>query len=123
MIVILHWTPARSIGVMVRVRLNLLVSQLSLTHRGEPKESFFVRLYDPVGSLSLESPSIAVVSIEASEGTVDENQLPVVDAGSDQTVDAETTVNLQGLSHGCRQYRADLSLGASVRSNSVNYSG
>jgi choice-of-anchor B domain-containing protein len=64
--------------------------------RGEPKESFFVRLYDPVGSLSLESPSIAVVSIEASEGTVDENQLPVVDAGSDQTVDAETTVNLQG---------------------------
>jgi hypothetical protein len=65
--------------------------------RGEPKESFFVRLYDPVGSLSLESPSIAVVSIEASEGTVDENQLPVVDAGSDQTVDAETTVNLQGL--------------------------
>jgi len=37
-----------------------------------------------------------VVSIEASEGTVDENQLPVVDAGSDQTVDAETTVNLQG---------------------------
>lgn len=64
--------------------------------RGESKESFFVRLYDPVGSLSLESPSIAVVSIEASEGTVDENQLPVVDAGSDQTVDAETTVNLQG---------------------------
>ena len=64
--------------------------------RGEPKESFFVRLYDPVGSLSLESPSIAVVSIEASEGTVDENQLPVVDAGSDQTVDAETTVSLQG---------------------------
>ena len=64
--------------------------------RGEPKESFFVRLYDPVGSLSLESPSIVVVSIEASEGTVDENQLPVVDAGSDQTVDAETTVSLQG---------------------------
>ena len=64
--------------------------------RGEPKESFFVRLYDPAGSMSLESPSIAVVSVEASEGTVDENQLPVVDAGSDQTVDAETTVSLQG---------------------------
>ncbi|HIG67854.1 MAG TPA: choice-of-anchor B family protein [Porticoccaceae bacterium] len=65
---------------------------------GEPKESFFIRLHDPVGSLSLASPSIAIISIEVSEGVVqpEENEAPVVDAGADMTVNTSTTVNLQG---------------------------
>ena len=42
--------------------------------RGEPKESFFVRLHEPTGSLSLQSPSIAVVSIQASSGTDEESR-------------------------------------------------
>ncbi|MCS5595145.1 MAG: choice-of-anchor B family protein [Porticoccaceae bacterium] len=65
---------------------------------GEPKESFFIRLHDPVGSLSLASPSIAIISIEVSEDVVqpEENEAPVVDAGADMTVNTSTTVNLQG---------------------------
>ena len=65
---------------------------------GEPKESFFIRLYDPVGSLSLTSPSIAIISIEVSEGVVQpgENEAPVVDAGADMTVNTSSAVNLQG---------------------------
>jgi len=66
--------------------------------KGEPKESFFIRLHDPVGSLSLTSPSIAIISIKVSEDVVQpgENEAPVVDAGADNTVNTSTTVNLQG---------------------------
>jgi hypothetical protein len=52
--------------------------------RGEPKESFFVRLHEPTGSLSLQSPSIAVVSIEASSGT-DEESIGAVSKNAELT--------------------------------------
>ena len=62
----------------------------------EPKESLFIRLHDPVGSVSLASPSIAIISIKVSEGTVDPNEAPVADAGADMTVNTGASVNLQG---------------------------
>jgi hypothetical protein len=58
----------------------------------EPKESLFIRLHDLVGSVSLASPSIAIIAIKVSEGTIDSNEAPVADAGADMTV----SVNLQG---------------------------
>jgi choice-of-anchor B domain-containing protein len=64
--------------------------------RGEPKESLFIRLYDPAGSLSLTSPSIAIISIKVSQGTGNPNEAPVVDAGADMTVNTGATVSLQG---------------------------
>ena len=63
---------------------------------GEPKESLFIRLHDPVGSLSLASPSIAIISIKISQGTVKPNEAPIVDAGADMTVNTGVTVSLQG---------------------------
>ena len=67
-------------------------------NNGEPKETFFIRLHDPVGSLSLTSPSIAIISIQASEGVVqpDKNEAPVVDAGTTITAETDTVVTLQG---------------------------
>ena len=62
----------------------------------EPKESLFIRLHDPVGSVSLASPSIAIISIKVSEGTTDPNEAPVADAGADMTVNAGASVSLQG---------------------------
>ena len=64
--------------------------------RGEPKESLFIRLHDPAGSLSLTSPSIAIISIKVSQGTGNPNEAPVVDAGADMTVNTGATVSLQG---------------------------
>ena len=63
---------------------------------GEPKESLFIRLHDPVGSLSLASPSIAIISIKVSQGTDKPNEAPIVDAGADMTVNTGVTVSLQG---------------------------
>ena len=44
----------------------------------------------------LPSPSIAIISIKVSEGTVDPNEAPVADAGADMTVNTGASVNLQG---------------------------
>ena len=67
-------------------------------NNGEPKETFFIRLHDPVGSLSLTSPSIAIISIEVSESVVQpgKNEAPVVDAGTTITAETDTVVTLQG---------------------------
>ena len=67
-------------------------------NNGEPKETFFIRLHDPVGSLSLTSPSIAIISIEVSEDVVQpgNNEAPVVDAGTTITAETDTLVTLQG---------------------------
>jgi choice-of-anchor B domain-containing protein len=86
---VLNWssgeTQARSI--------NIPILSDSVT---ESKESFFIRLHDPRGSLSLKSPSISVVSIIANQGTGTVNQAPTVDAGGNISVSAGDSVSLQG---------------------------
>jgi len=82
---ILSWTDGQlqnqTISIPIRTDSNL-----------EPRESFLIRLYDPRGSLSLGSPSISVISIQASSG----NSPPVADAGGNVSVSAGETVSLQG---------------------------
>lgn len=74
---ILSWTDGQlqnqTISIPIRTDSNL-----------EPRESFLIRLYDPRGSLSLGSPSISVISIQASSG----NSPPVADAGGNVSVSA-----------------------------------
>ena len=68
-----------------------IVIPINTNDGDEHQESFFIRLYDPRGSLALAAPNIAVISIAASKKTG-----PIVDAGNDITATASTVVTLQG---------------------------
>jgi hypothetical protein len=86
---VLNWSSGET-----QVRsINIPILSDSVT---ESKESFFIRLHDPRGSLSLKSPSISVVSIIANQGTGTVNQAPTVDAGGNISVSAGDSVSLQG---------------------------
>ena len=65
----------------------------------EHQESFFIRLYDPRGSLALAAPNIAMISIAASQLTAD--------AGVDVAMPKDTLVRLQGA--GSAPYNDELS--------------
>ena len=65
----------------------------------EHQESFFIRLYDPRGSLALAAPNIAVISIAPSQLTAD--------AGVDVAMPKDTLVRLQGA--GSAPYNDELS--------------
>jgi choice-of-anchor B domain-containing protein len=86
---VLNWSS----GETQALSISIPILSDSVT---ESKESFFIRLHDPRGSLSLKSPSISVVSIIANQGTGTVNQAPTVDAGGNISVSAGDSVSLQG---------------------------
>ena len=85
---ILNWASGEDQAQVISI-------PVSSDNKTEPKESFFIRLYDPSGSVSLKSPSISIISIKSDGGSI-ENKSPVVDAGVDISVDAGDSVSLQG---------------------------
>ncbi|KGJ89269.1 hypothetical protein ND16A_2162 [Thalassotalea sp. ND16A] len=56
----------------------------------ESDEVFFIRLFDPQNGATLTSPSLATITIAATEG----ENAPTVDAGNNKTAQAGTRVNL-----------------------------
>ena len=66
-----------------------IVIPINANDGDEHQESFFVRLYDPRGSLALAAPNIAVISIAASQLTAD--------AGVDTAMPTDTLVRLTGV--------------------------
>jgi hypothetical protein len=82
---ILSWTDGQTLSQTISIPIR------TDTHL-EPRESFLIRLFDPRGFLSLASPSISVISIQASSG----NSPPVAAAGGNMSVNAGETVSLQG---------------------------
>lgn len=77
-------------------QVQTLMIEIPADESPEPKETFFVRLYDPKGGLSVASPGLAMVEIASSSGV----EQVVVDIGEDLSVSAGQTVRIEAVVSG-----------------------